>query len=141
VKDRDAFHADPDVKKLKHKTAEDGFFNEDDSGYFSFGWIDQYPSWYITYMVDNPSDDDDASEKEVELDFTDVVQRHIFPGDVCRIQVSGNEKLRYIGGGICWVTSKGKAYFDGETCWDCKLNTEELAKEAVKFLTDISGIV
>lgn len=40
--------------------------------------------------------------------------------------ISGNEKLRYIGGALWWVSSEGLALFDGTTAWNERLTVETL---------------
>lgn len=144
VKDVAAFIADPDVQRIrKHATSEDGGFFDgpfddeqasahDKPGYWAFGWYGQYPSTILQWF-----DDDD---EEIELDICDVIQRHIRPGDVCRIGVSGNEKLRYIGGPLCWVTSKGSTYFDGTTAWDHVVTTGELRADTRRLSRSITKI-
>lgn len=136
VKDRDAWLADPDVQRVKaHATSEEGFFEESEKGdgYWAFGWYGQYPSWILTTFSEN----DEESE---DLDITDVIQRHIVPGDVCRIGISGNEKLRYIGGGICWVSSTGTVYFEGTTEWSEKITVEGFKADVREFLGHVTEV-
>jgi hypothetical protein len=130
VMDRAAFLADPEVALLKaHAVSEEGFFVEDD-GYFSFGWYGQYPS------IELPIFDDDLPDGVRYVDIGEAIRVHILPGDVCQIGVSGNEKLRYIGGYIWWVTSNGVVAINGQTCWEDRLTengirgvAERLAKQ------------
>ena len=127
VKDTAAFLADPDVETIKrHCEAENGFFEVDHgAGVWAFGWEGQYPG-----MVLNGTDDDGT---ETELDITDVIQRHITPGEACKIAVTGNEKLRYTGGLICFVTAKGTAYFDATVDWAERLTENDVDALGVAF--------
>lgn len=130
VKDREAWLADPDVQRLQAQAEGDGFF-EESRGHWAFGWYGQYPSWVLSeYNPDTDESDD--------LDLTNVIERHILPGDVCQIGVSGNEKLRYIGGGLCWVTSRGTAYIDATTQWDQKLTEKSLRSIVSAFGKSVS---
>lgn len=130
VKDRDAWLADPDVQKIKGHAEGDGFFEEEKDGYWAFGWYGQYPSPVL-------SEWDDESDEEKNLDITEVIQRHIRPGDVCQIGVSGSEKLRYIGGILCWVSSQGIISFDGETCWQDKLTMDSFHEKMNKLHDEV----
>lgn len=125
VRDRELFLADPQVQEIQAHASTDGFFREED-GYFAFGWYGQYPSMVLEIR-------DNEEGEPVELDIADVIRRHIFPGDVCQIGISGNEKLRYIGGPICWVTSKGTAELSAETRWSDKLREADLVRLAAEF--------
>ena len=134
VKDREAWLADPDVQELKSLAESEGFFGENsDGGYWSFGWHGQYPSPALTEL------DDEGNEKETN--FLAAIQRHIRPGDVCQVGVSGNEKLRYIGGGIWFVTSEGIADFPGVTDWQERVSAGELLLEMERFFHAIKEIV
>ena len=134
VKDKAKFLADPDTEKLKKiVTDNDGFF-EDENGYFSFGWLGQYPSWIIQEF------DDDGGELP-EFNICTLIAAYILPGDICRIGISGNEKLRYIGGGIVWISSQGIAYFEGTTEWSTKITTKSLAAQMKQFSREVRGVV
>jgi hypothetical protein len=120
VKDRAAFLADPDVVKIQeHAKSEGGFFDEEKNtpGEFAFGWYGQYRGTVLRLYNEEALDGDLAEydEEAEELDVCAVIQRHIVDGEICQIGISGNEKLIYIGGSIHWVSSKGTAYFDGQT--------------------------
>lgn len=139
VKDREAWLADPDVQKIKnHAQGEDGGFflgeynRPGKAGYWAFGWYGQYPSWTLTEW--------DNEDNETEFDIPSVLQRHILPGDVCQIGVSGNEKLRYIGGAMCWITSAGIAYFDAATAWDTVISPGEIRRTALRFGKELAKI-
>lgn len=69
-----------------------------------------------------------AGIEDRELDIADVIQRHIVPGEVCQIGVSGNEKLRYIGGSVSYVTSHGSILLDMRTAYDEILTLSEVAE-------------
>jgi hypothetical protein len=136
VKDRKVFLADPDVQRIiKHVASvgpyEEGFFEEED-GCFAFGWCGQYPPTILTYW-----DDDNLNEIEI----TNVIQTHTLPGDVCRIGVSDNDRLRHIGSKIVFVASKGIAYFKGLTEWSDKLGVDALKAQAAEFSTAVAAIV
>jgi|HubBroStandDraft_6_1064221.scaffolds.fasta_scaffold1307004_1 hypothetical protein len=129
VKDRVAFLADPEVAVIGGQ--EEGFFNEDVDGYFSFGWYNDCPSILLTLY------DDNLPDGERDFAIVETIRLHILPGDVCQIGVSGNEKLRYVGCCVWWVTSKGVIGINGETEWESKLTersirrvVDELAKQA-----------
>jgi hypothetical protein len=131
VKDEAAFLADPDVAYLKQYVEGKGFFQKED-GYFSFAYDDQYPSTVLT---------DWDGDTEIEHDFASAISRHIVEGDVCQLGVSGQEKLRYIGGAIVVVTSKGVAYVDGQTCWQTRLSTEQAREEATAQYNAVLGVL
>lgn len=134
VKERAAFLADRDVQLLRsHIKGQDGFFEEEEN-YFSFGWYSLYPSWMI--QLENPQVGTDA-----EVDISDVIQRHILPGDVCQIGISGNEKLRYIGGVMCWISAKGTAYFNGVTEWSWKLDENSLRGLLFDFASQVTRLL
>jgi hypothetical protein len=135
VRDIDAFLADPDVQWLKDHAKEDGFFDENYDGYFNFGWYGLYPST-VLQDVENYG----ANDEWFELDICTAIQRHILPGDVCQIGVSGNEKLRYIGGDIRWVTSKGIVDFAGVTEWSQKLTEESLRDFIGNLSTQLTAL-
>jgi len=147
VRDSAAFLADPAIVYLREMVAHplyNGFFEEDDQhpGYFAFGWNDQYPDPLIkrpATKADPPETVNDC--QEVEYDLLEVIQRHIVPGDVCRVQVSGQEKLIYLGGGLWWVTSRGIVDFDGHTHWDAKLTEAEFAKEVGDFHSQVGALL
>ena len=124
VRDKLLFLADADVQRVMAFAKSDGFFNEDSDGYFTFGWYGQYPSWVLDTTHD---------EQEAPTDIPELLQRHIMPGDVCQIGISGNEKLRYIGGDMCWITSNGVAYLNAHTEWADRLTLTDLASYAEKF--------
>jgi len=137
VKNHSEWLDDPDVQRIRdHAIGLGGFFDMDEHGYWAFGWADAYPGTVITWWDDS----EDADDTEEELDMTDVIERHIWPGDVCQIGVSGNEKLRYIGGVLAWVTGKGTAFFDGETGWMLRLTLADLRARSVKFTEDVGRI-
>jgi hypothetical protein len=129
VKDRAAFLADPDVQYLANHAKAEGFFDEDGET-FSFGWYGQYPSAMLT-------DYDTDTDEEKEMSICEVIQRHILPGDVCQIGISGNENLRYIGGGIQWVTSKGVVSFNGVTEWSNRIRETDLREFADDFVKQV----
>jgi hypothetical protein len=129
VKDRAAFlgRSRRSVHRPSFKSR--GFFDENGET-FSFGWYGQYPSTILA------TDDTDGGE-EKELSICDIIYRHILPGDVCQIGISGNEKLRYIGGEIHWVASKGVASFNGITEWSTRLTDTDLLKLADDFVQQV----
>jgi hypothetical protein len=139
VKDREAFLADPEVKFIKDWARGNcGFFvSDDDSGFFAFGWEGNYPN-----CIDPPSDEDlyqDPVDSSSYL--AGIIQRHILPGDVCQIGISGREKFRFIGGTITWVTSKGSVCFDGFTGYRDKHDSDSLKDEVEKLSTGVASIV
>lgn len=144
VKDREAWLADPDVDRLHlYAERESGFFHEAE-GYWAFGWSGQYPSHVLTEYCELDRDACDREHndgQEHELDITDVIERHILPGDVCQIGVSGNEKLRYIGGAILYVTSKGTAHWNGCTDWGERITTAGLHDRVVAFCDQLDGMI
>jgi hypothetical protein len=131
VKDRAAFLSDPEVAVLQAQ--ENGFWQEDD-GFFSFGWYGQYPSVVLTLYGD------DLPDGSREINISETIHRHIFPGDVCQIGVSGNEKLLYIGGDMWWITSKGIISIDGQTCCEDRL-TEDCIRRRVDALVQETKIL
>jgi hypothetical protein len=133
VKDRAAFLADPDVVYIASHAKAEGFFDEDGET-FSFGWYGQYPSTILTNY-----DTDTGEENAVSIG--DVIQRHIFPGEVCQIGISGNEKLRYIGGDIQWVTSKGVVSFNGVTEWSDRTSETKLREFADDFVKQVRAVL
>jgi hypothetical protein len=136
VKDREAFLADPDVQKIQgHALSLDGFFEEED-GTFAFGWHDQYPSTVLQLM----DEDEDENGETPELDICEVVRKHIADGEICQIGISGNEKLRYIGGSLNWVSSKGTAYFDGQTCWQDVVTAKSLSERVTGLGKEINSL-
>jgi hypothetical protein len=125
VKDREKFLADPEVEAVKnHAEKNQGFFDEED-GYFLFGWSG------LLLNIEIPLDD---NEEEY---ITEVIRKHILPGDVCQIGISGNEKLWYNGGPLFWITSKGTVSFNGSTETDVKLTEKDLHAQAETLLADI----
>ena len=135
VKDRDAWLADPAVQKLKdHAAARDGFLDEDEPNQWSFGWTDQYPSLEISWW------DEDRNE-EGSLNLTEVIQSHIADGEVCKVAVGGHEKLKYVGGSLTLITSKGIAYLDTGVSWDEKLSPESVKEPLDAFLTVATEIL
>ncbi len=135
VKDRAAFMADPDVVVLReHASNEEGFWHQKNE-YFSFGWYDQYPSIVLTVYYN------DFSNESRDVDIAETIRNHILPGDVCQIGISGNEKLRYIGGAICWVTSKGIIMIDGQTCWENQLTENSIRGIVEKLAKETDGLI
>lgn len=135
VRDKEAFLTDPDTVWLKqHAEGLGGFFDEDADGYFAFGWEAQYPSPVITRWNEEKNEDD-----ELSLDM--LIQRHITPGDVCQIGVSGAERLRYIGGILWWITSRGLVFMDAQTEWGTKLTTVDLVGLGMELTTQIEEVM
>lgn len=132
VKDRESWLADPVVQKLKETAERDGFFEEDDGGYWAFGWYGQYPSPVLSAF--------NEKGEEEEYDILDAIQRHIRPGDACQVSVSGNENLRYIGGPVWFVTSRGTATFDATTEWGSILTEESLRGLAERFHREVDAL-
>ncbi len=130
VKDTPAFLAEPAVQQAK-KIAD--FFDQNEDGYFHFGWYGQYPTPVLTEW-------NDETDEEIEYDLLDAIQRHIREGDLCQIGVSGNEKLRYIGGGLWFITSKGVASFDGVTEWSNKLTPKVVRDDIAKLLKAVKAL-
>ena len=149
VKDREAFLADPAIAYLQEMVKQpfyNGFFEEDTQhpGYYAFGWNDQYPDPVIkrpATEADPPESRWEEDENFVAYDLLEVIQRHILPGDVCRVQVSGQEKLLYVGGGLWWVTSRGIVDFDAHTHWDEKLTEADWAKEVGDFHAQVGALL
>ena len=133
VKDQEAFLANPDVQYITEYALGSGFFEPDADGYFAFAWEVEYTS--VSIFPDN----EDGEENKLTV--PDVIQRHILPGDVCRIGISGNEKLRYIGGEIFWITSKGIACFDGCTEWRYQISSGDLKNEIDEIAAKVACIV
>lgn len=73
----------------------------------------------------------------VDGDITEVVRRHIVPGDVCQIGISGNEKLRYIGGPLIWVTSDDVTAFDAQTEWGERLTETGLRDMVARLASSV----
>lgn len=134
VKDEKAWLADPVVTRMRAKNTDSGFMESTDGVWWAFGWYDHYPSPVLTEW-------DDARGADVEYDVLEAVQRHILPGDVCQISVSGNEGLRYIGGFVWFVTSKGVAAFDASTEWDVQLRPRSLRRVLKKFVAEAERIL
>ena len=132
VKDKTVWLSDHDVQQIKERLQQEGFF-EEETDYWAFGCYGQYPSPLLTFW-------NEETNEEKEISILDVVQRHIVPGDVCQIGVSGNEKLRYIGGGVWWVTSKGVLYFNAETAWDNKMTESELKEVIGTLMSDYQNL-
>lgn len=136
VRDKEKFLADPGVQCIqKHANAEDGFFDVEEDGYVNFGWSGQYPGIIVKEW-------DDKTQTCPEVNITEVISKHILPGDACQVGISGNErrgneKLRYIGGSIYYITSKGVAEFPGVTEYSDRLDTEYL----VKLMKDFSKAI
>lgn len=124
VKDAQALKDDPDFALIKRKT--EGFFDVTDEGIASAGWYGQYPSPQV-----GDEDDEDSAN------LIDVIHRHIKPGEICRISVSGNEKLRYIGGAAWYVTSKGFVDRSEHTEWDTHLTQQNVLTDAEFFLSEL----
>jgi len=140
VKDPVAFLADPQIVWLQeHINQEDprGFFEQDKDGYFAFGWQGQYPSLVLTRLADNPNEEDEEDEENY---IPAAIECHILPGDVCQIQVSGYEKLIYVGGVICWVTSRGVVAFSAETSWQDKITEAQLAGDIATLSKQVKKI-
>ena len=140
VRDREKFLADPEVQDFeRHARTNDGVFDEED-GYFFFGWSGQYPSVVITpyeYLV-GLDDKWDEEKEEVELDITGVIEKHILPGDLCQVGISGHEKLWNNGGPLFWVTSKGTVSLNIYTQTDVIITEDKLLAQAERFLADIN---
>ena len=135
VRDGAAFMADEEVQKIQAYAEGDGGFFESDGDYYAFGWYGQYPSTVIS------TDYDHEKQEAVELDIAEVIRRHIRPGDVCQIGISGNEKLRYIGGSMAWVTSKGTIYFDATTEPGSRLTEETLLQTIKRLFDDTANVL
>lgn len=133
VKDRASFLADADVQHIANHAKAEGFFEENGET-FSFGWYGQYPSTVLTYC-------DASTDEEKEVSVCDVIHRHILPGDVCQIGISGNEKLRYIGGELQWVTSKGVASFNGVTEWSEQITETDLLALVDDFTQQVRTVL
>jgi hypothetical protein len=139
VRDREKFLAAPEVRAMKEYAEENGGFFLEENGYFFFGWYDMYPSVAI------PPGDYEADaevglyeeEEEVRLDITRVIERHILPGDLCHIGISGNQKLLIIGGALYWVTCNGTVYLDTYIENTDVITEDDLLAQAEKFLADI----
>jgi hypothetical protein len=134
VKDREAFLGDPEVQYIK-EYAEDneGFFESGDGECFAFGWRGLHPGLIC------PMGEEEQDDAPNYLAW--VIRRHILPGDVCQIGVSGNERLSYIGGTITWVSSKGSAWLDGVTECDRKRTVRWLKNIVGQLSTEVASIV
>lgn len=125
VKDRDAFLDDPEFQDWRdYAKALGGFFDDGRTfGQFAIGYEGLYPS---TVRLN------DTQEQETSL--ADLIHRHIADEEVAVIAVSGNEKLRYIGGVICFVTASGIVYWS-QPCvaWDDHITPDTL-RESVRLL-------
>jgi hypothetical protein len=123
VKDPAAYAADPVIQHFldKAQTARFGVdLPKTPDDYTALGWDDQYPG-----SVDMVWDDE--TNDEVEYNLAATIQKHIHPEDACIIQVSGSEKLRYVGGEIAFVTSKGTVWFPfGSNAWDDKMDKKRV---------------
>jgi hypothetical protein len=133
VKDRASFLADAEVQHIANHARAEGFF-EQDGETFSFGWYGQYPS---TVLVNY----DVNGDEEEEVSICEVIQRHILPGDVCQIGISGNEKLRYVGGDIQWVTSQGVVTFGGVTEWTNRMSEKDLLALVDDFAQQVRTVL
>jgi hypothetical protein len=137
VKDRKAFMADPEVKFIKdYARSKNGFFESSDHRTaFFFGWKEQYPSQGFR----------PGSDISKQFEITDVIQRHIVPGDVCEIHIGYHEPLRRdmltgINGNITWVTSKGSAFFDGFLDDGRRISASWLKSDAARLARNIASI-
>ena len=120
VRDEKVFLADPEVEALKdraHGCGAMGFFAQEND-YWAFGWIDMYP--------DRVTDSEDEW-----INIPAVIRRHIVPGDVCKIVVSGHEKLRFVGGPVWYVSSDEILRIDAGTTYDNRLTLEHLKRIVV----------
>jgi len=135
VRDRAAWVGDPVYAVLADTVAaEQGFLEEEAGGYWAFGWSGQYPSPVIqTYNAE--------TEDYNEYDLLDLIMNHILPGDVCQISVSGNEKLRYIGGTVWWVSSTGISYIGATTAWDTKMTVADLRSLRDRFVESVNSML
>jgi hypothetical protein len=118
VKDHEVFLADPEVQRfISHVESEQGFF-ERDGEYWAFGWEAINPDLIIY------SSDPDSETEEVEVNVCEVIRRHIVDDDVCEIRASGNEKLRYNGGSLAFVSAKAVIEIEAVTGHPGKLTVD-----------------
>ena len=145
-----AFLADPTIVRLQRTIKQEGgFFEKDKKWGWAFGWSGQYPDPCIEQQMDCPRHGDndllcdaECPDNIVSFNILDAIQRHIVPGEVCQVGVSGNEKLRYIGGGLWFVTRKGIACFDGGLVrWDSRFDRSGLRDLAHEFVADVEAIL
>ena len=89
----------------------------------------------VAALTDDEVDDCyDYAEVDVEYNLTDAIEKHIHDDDVCVLQVSGAEKLRYIGGEVAFITNKGTVWFPfGSNAWDDKMNKKRVYDLLTKF--------
>ena len=125
VKDDALFLADPLVKLIQRRVEEcEGFF-EKHEGAWAFGWMDdQDPQLFDVW-----GDDEDA-----EADLGSAIQPHIVEGDVCKITVFGNEKLRYNGGVVWFVSAQWVLLFDTINSWDDRYSTSDVETMFAEFV-------
>lgn len=162
VKDDNAFLADPEVLLLKNYVMDRGGFFEQAGGldseekYWSFGFDDQYPSPHFNISCETcdghgtiKADTLDGHTPceacegtgDRDLDMTDILQRHLADGQVVRLAVSGQEKLRYIGGVVCVVTNQGTAYTNlAQVDWDFADSPENVGKAVSTFVKELRQI-
>jgi len=145
AKDNSAFLTDPEAQRaMDHIVKGEGGFFDCHDGWWAFGWYGQYPG-SVLQLTCQTCDGEGATcsecdgEGNVEVDLTDIVQRHIHDDDICAIAVSGNEKLRYNGGTTAYVSTKGTVYVDGGAEWGTHLTRADLKgiAEKMKKLEDL----
>jgi hypothetical protein len=124
VKDLQVFLADAEVQMIQEEVKlNEGFFQVEDDNFISFGWSGQHPDVLLSVYDDEPD-----TEPVREIYITEVIRRHIKKGQVCQIGISGNEKLRYIGGALYWITTKGVAFFRCYNLLGYALSSQEFAR-------------
>jgi hypothetical protein len=119
VNDESAFSADAEVQLMRDQAnrcdgAYGGFF-EKEADHWAFGWIDMWPD-YI-----------EGVDREW-ISLAGVIRRHIVDGDVCKIVVSGHEKLRYVGGPVWYVSSQQIVRVDSGATHDERLIIDDLQR-------------
>lgn len=141
VRDREAFLDDPTFKaindNLQSGPYDTSYFEENLDGSFSIGYEGESPSVFI-YATEPCKCHKDAGEAsaaliaadvkcpecngyneiEVEHSVPDLIAKHIKPGTLCRITLSGNRKLALAGGTLYLITEHGFDSIDTVASYD-----------------------
>ena len=135
VKNTTKFWADPKVRNMKKWIDNaQGFFEADKKTHLiAFGFDGQYPSSIVTEFSDTGSD--------IEWDMAEVIRPHLRPRETVVIGVSGQEKLRCIGGILIVVTGKGVAHSDLPVVdWTDRCTGKTVTQKVTAFLKRLKKI-
>jgi hypothetical protein len=127
VKNDAAFLADSDIRQFKTHCEENGFFERCEDGYWAFGWDGQYPSLMLHEYGE-------SREEDKHIDVPEAIKRHIAEDGACCIRVSGNEKLRYNGGTVAYISAHGVVWIDAHTDWTTRLTRGDVVERFAKYI-------